>query len=133
MMWASIGGGVGGRVTRSPVRLARQSPIFVPCHTYRQHALAALGRLAAHWQKCEASYTPPDMKQFFRAAIIAIATLLAAPALQAAPPGWELRNGTWVPIVEPGTGTPEAQIAKMIKDLNDGLSAVVIKDSQEWV
>lgn len=37
--------------------------------------------------------------------------------LFAAPPGWELRNGTWVPLVEPGNGTPEGQVAGMIRDL----------------
>jgi outer membrane protein assembly factor BamD (BamD/ComL family) len=73
------------------------------------------------------------MKHFVRAIVVAIAALVTGPAVNAAPPGWELRNGTWVPIVEPGTGTPEAQVAKMIKDLNDGLTAQVIKDVKEWI
>ncbi|HEY4330437.1 MAG TPA: outer membrane protein assembly factor BamD [Phycisphaerae bacterium] len=61
--------------------------------------------------------------------------LLASSAL-AAPPGWELRNGTWVPLVEPGTGTPEAQVAKMIRDLRDNGGAAsnnVIKDAKAWI
>ncbi len=61
------------------------------------------------------------------------ALLIAASAVTAAPPGWELRNGTWVPIVEPGTGTPEAQVARMIQELRDGQSAQVIKEAKEWV
>ena len=37
--------------------------------------------------------------------LLATATLLAALSItaHAAPPGWELRNGTWVPLVAPGS------------------------------
>ncbi len=67
-------------------------------------------------------------------AIAAATFLLAATALPlaAAPPGWELRNGAWVPLVQPGTGTPEAQVAQMIKDLQDGNSKVVIAAAKDW-
>jgi outer membrane protein assembly factor BamD (BamD/ComL family) len=65
--------------------------------------------------------------------VIAVVVASVAPAVTAAPPGWELRNGTWVPIVEPGSGTPEAQVAQMIKDLRDGLTKKVIEDCKEWI
>jgi outer membrane assembly lipoprotein YfiO len=67
------------------------------------------------------------------AAVLAALTCLAPTAPADTPPGWELRNGAWVPIVEPGTDTPEAQVAKMIQDLRIGLAAPVIKDAQDWV
>ena len=48
------------------------------------------------------------------------------------PTGWELRNGMWLPVVAPGTGTPEAQVAQMIEDLRAGESRKVIDDAEEW-
>jgi outer membrane assembly lipoprotein YfiO len=49
-----------------------------------------------------------------------------------APTGWELRNGMWRPVVAPGTGTPEAQVAQMIEDLRAGNSRTVIQDAKDW-
>ena len=49
-----------------------------------------------------------------------------------APTGWELRNGMWLPVVAPGTGTPEAQVAQMIVDLHAGNSRTVIEDAKDW-
>jgi outer membrane protein assembly factor BamD (BamD/ComL family) len=74
--------------------------------------------------------------RLFRTALTAAAITLAvavAPAAHAAPPGWELRNGTWVPLVQPGTGTPEAQVAQMIQQLQAGNAAAVIRDATDWV
>jgi outer membrane assembly lipoprotein YfiO len=63
-----------------------------------------------------------------------VAALIASTSiLRAAPPGWELRNGAWVPLVQPGTGTPEAQVAQMIEDLQAGRAKVVIAAAQTWV
>jgi outer membrane protein assembly factor BamD (BamD/ComL family) len=67
------------------------------------------------------------------AATLALAAALSAGSGYAAPPGWELRNGAWVPLVEPGTGTPEAQVAQMIKDLQEGAAKTVIKNAKDWV
>ncbi len=53
-------------------------------------------------------------------------------AAVAAPPGWELRNGAWVPVIEPGTGTPEAQVAAMIRDLKEGKASNVVKQAKDW-
>jgi outer membrane assembly lipoprotein YfiO len=75
------------------------------------------------------------MKQLAR--ILAVAAVAAASlglsVRGAAPPGWELRSGTWVPVVEPGTGTPEAQVAQMIRDLQGGYAATVISAAKAWV
>ncbi|MGN6370921.1 MAG: outer membrane protein assembly factor BamD [Phycisphaerae bacterium] len=49
-----------------------------------------------------------------------------------APLGWELRNGSWVPLVQPGEGTPDAQVAQMINDLRGGNTKTVIADAKEW-
>ncbi len=50
-----------------------------------------------------------------------------------APPGWELRNGSWVPLVQPGAGTPDAQVAQMIDDLRGGNTKKVISDAKKWI
>ncbi len=47
--------------------------------------------------------------------------------------GWELREGSWVPVVQPGTGTPEAQVANMIQQLNTGHTGELIKDAKKWI
>lgn len=52
---------------------------------------------------------------------------------QAAPPGWELRNGAWVPVVQPDPGTPEGQVAAMIHDLEANNTKKVIKDAKKWL
>ena len=76
------------------------------------------------------------MRNEFKAALVAIALCLA-PSLQlpahAAPAGWELRNGTWVPIVEPDLGTLEGQVAQMIRDLRSGYTAQVISQAKKWI
>jgi outer membrane protein assembly factor BamD (BamD/ComL family) len=51
----------------------------------------------------------------------------------AAPPGWELRNGTWVPIIQPDPSTPDGQVAQMIKDLADNHPATVIDNAKKWL
>lgn len=66
-------------------------------------------------------------------AVLVATALLNVPARAAAPPGWELRNGTWVPLVEPGLGTPESQVAQMIRDLRDGQTASVIAQAKGWI
>jgi tetratricopeptide (TPR) repeat protein len=79
------------------------------------------------------------MKRLFVAVALAVALLGSTAATRAAaPPGWELRNGAWVPLVEPGTGTPEGQVAQMIRDLRaippSGTGAQrLVKTCQDWV
>jgi outer membrane protein assembly factor BamD (BamD/ComL family) len=79
------------------------------------------------------------MKRLLASLALAAAVLVASVASAAdTPPGWELRNGSWVPLVEPGTGSPEAQVAKMIRDLRAipaaGTGAAqVVKDAQQWL
>ena len=77
------------------------------------------------------------MRHAARVVSVFAALLIAAGAMPAtfaaAPPGWELRNGTWVPLVEPGTGTPEAQVAQMIRDLREGNAGTVVSDSKAWI
>jgi len=50
-----------------------------------------------------------------------------------APPGGELRNGSWVPLVAPGEGTPDAQVALMVKELAEGNMKKVVEDCKVWV
>ena len=50
-----------------------------------------------------------------------------------APLGWELKNGSWVPLVQPGQGTPDAQVAQMINDLNGGNTKTVIANAKKWI
>ncbi|HUO07742.1 MAG TPA: outer membrane protein assembly factor BamD [Phycisphaerae bacterium] len=52
--------------------------------------------------------------------------------VDAAPPGWELRNGSWVPLVQPGAGTPDAQVAQMILDLKANHTKKLISDAKKW-
>jgi outer membrane protein assembly factor BamD (BamD/ComL family) len=56
-----------------------------------------------------------------------------AGAAHAAPPGWELRNGAWVPIVPPSAGTPEGQVAQMMVDLDEGRPGETIAAAKEWL
>jgi outer membrane assembly lipoprotein YfiO len=49
-----------------------------------------------------------------------------------APPGWELRNGSWVPLVQPSPGTPEGQVAEMIRELDAGETKTLIKNAKAW-
>ncbi len=51
----------------------------------------------------------------------------------AAPPGWELRNGAWVPVVQPDPTTPEGQVATMIHDLEANQTKKVIADAKKWI
>lgn len=53
--------------------------------------------------------------------------------VQAAPPGWELRNGSWVPMVEPNSTTPDGQVAQMMRDLEAGETKRVIKNAKAWL
>lgn len=79
------------------------------------------------------------MKHLLSALALAASLLATAAASRAAaPPGWELRDGNWVPLVEPGSGTPEAQVAQLIRDLRaippSGTGAAqVVSDAQQWV
>lgn len=70
-----------------------------------------------------------------KAAALAVVLLGAgyASAQQGAPAGWELRNGSWVPLVEPGTGTPEGQVAQMIRDLRANQTKSVIEQAKKWI
>lgn len=65
------------------------------------------------------------------AAVIAVAGI-AVPA-NAAPPGWELRNGAWVPIVPPSPNTPEGLVAQMIVDLDQGRAKDVVYNAEQWL
>jgi len=70
---------------------------------------------------------------FLTAAAHAADTKTAADNTVKAPPGWELRNGAWVPLVPPGEGTPDAQVAQMVKDLAAGNTKKLIKDAKVWI
>ena len=70
---------------------------------------------------------------FVLSAGISAGVALPRASAQGAPPGWELRNGTWVPLVQPGTGTPEAQVAKMIQDLQQGRAKDVVNAAKDWI
>lgn len=52
---------------------------------------------------------------------------------RAAPPGWVLQNGAWVPLVPPARGTPAGQVAIMIRELKIGRSAPLIKQAKRWL
>jgi len=62
--------------------------------------------------------------------LVAAASIAVA---QGAPAGWELRQGAWVPVVEPGTGTPEAEVASMIQELQTNHTGDLIKHAKKWV
>lgn len=57
----------------------------------------------------------------------------AVPLAYSAPPGWELRNGSWVPTVTPGVYSPDAEVAVMIKELDEGKTKKVIADAKRWL
>ena len=68
-----------------------------------------------------------------------VAAVLFSATASAAPAGWELRNGTWVPLVEPGSGTPESQVVQMIRDLQAAAASPVhmgaaqlVKTTKKW-
>jgi outer membrane protein assembly factor BamD len=71
------------------------------------------------------------MKRRIASLFLSALAFFAAPAL-AAPPGWELRNGSWVPIIPPSNDTPEGQVAQMIVDLNQGRTKDVIYNAKNW-
>ncbi len=76
------------------------------------------------------------MKERLKLLAVAAALFVGCSLIQTTrgdtPPGWELRNGSWVPLVQPGSGTPEEQVAWMIKDLRNGLTATVIDHAKKW-
>lgn len=82
-----------------------------------------------------------NISRILRTATLAAAVLVGVASVgqerlaTAAPPGWELRNGSWVPIVEPSATTPEGQVAQMIRDLQatPPLTKKVIKAAKKWV
>jgi len=74
----------------------------------------------------------PTLNRILTAAVLVAA--LSAASASAAPAGWELRNGTWVPLVAPGNGTPEAQVAQMINDLKAGENPAAVLDAvKTWI
>ena len=72
------------------------------------------------------------LRSFVTAAVVGLCALASGPAV-GAPPGWELRNGAWVPVVPPGAGTPEAQVAQMMVDLEAGRTKDLIYNAQKWL
>ena len=73
------------------------------------------------------------MMQVLTAAVFALGLASVVSVGYGAPPGWELREGSWVPVVQPGAGTPEAQVAGMIEDLHSGRTKDVIKNAKAWI
>jgi len=77
--------------------------------------------------------------RFLSLAVLCVGILTAAANANAvkdtgaAPPGWELRNGSWVPLVQPGEGTPDAQVAQMVKDLAEGNTKKLLADAKVWI
>ncbi len=68
------------------------------------------------------------------APLLFLAAIATAPTpASAAPAGWELRNGAWVPIVQPGKDTPDAQVAQMIADLDAKKHKQVVDTAKKWI
>jgi len=72
------------------------------------------------------------MKRVGCAAVAAL-LLTGSHEVQAAPPGWELRGGSWVPIVQPGRGTPEEEVASMIQELAIDHTGSLINHTRSWL
>lgn len=72
---------------------------------------------------------------FWRGGVVAAAMLVvalwAAPAARGAPPGWQLRNGSWVPLVQPSDEV-EGQVVQMMQDLAAGRTKQVIVAAKKW-
>jgi len=91
-------------------------------------------RLLPNSLRCVILY--PMIKTPHKFLVLAAAILAAClvPRLApAAPPGWELRNGAWVPLVEPDPSTPDGQVAQMIKDLAANRTKDVIGHAMQWL
>src|ERR1035437_4860871 len=67
------------------------------------------------------------------AAAFTLSPLASAAPTTSAPPGWELRNGSWVPLVQPGKDTPDALVAQMVKDLEAARTGDVINEAKNWI
>ncbi len=80
-------------------------------------------------------YFAPMLNRIFTLCGAAILALLigAGASASAAPPGWELREGSWVPVIQPGTGTPEAQVAQMIELLKTNHTGELIARAKKWI
>jgi outer membrane protein assembly factor BamD (BamD/ComL family) len=65
---------------------------------------------------------------------LSLAAVAIAPrTLTAAPAGWELRNGSWVPLIQPNVDSPEGQVAQMIRDLEAGHTGELINNAKQWI
>ena len=73
------------------------------------------------------------MTAVLAAALLLASTGIAVGKTDPAPPGWELKNGSWVPLVQPGQGTPDAQVAQMINDLRGGNTKILISNAKKWI
>jgi len=76
------------------------------------------------------------IKQVSCQGVLAAAVVMAgawAPLVSAAPPGWELRNGSWVPVVQASNDTPEGQVAQMIQDLDANRTKDLIYNAKKWL
>ncbi len=107
--------------------LTLRVPHFVPRAAVMPIVLAGCG---------ERRYTPTPMTRLKHFGILAAVVLVfafGAGIVRAAPPGWELRNGSWVPVVQPNPDTPEGKVAEMIRELDSGETKHVIRDAREWV
>jgi outer membrane protein assembly factor BamD (BamD/ComL family) len=54
-------------------------------------------------------------------------------AARGAPAGWELRNGSWVPLVQPNDDSPEGEVARMMRELAEGHTGDLIKNAKAWI
>ncbi|HVX86440.1 MAG TPA: outer membrane protein assembly factor BamD [Phycisphaerae bacterium] len=68
-----------------------------------------------------------------RAAALALAAAFLPTFALAAPAGWQLQNGSWVPIVQPSPDSPEGQVAQMIQDLADNHTGDLIYNAKQWI
>ena len=73
-----------------------------------------------------------QLKKWMAGAAVGLLIAAGAAPSHAAPPGWELRNGSWVPLVQPNEGTPEGQVAEMIRLLEAGKTRQVIAEAKSW-
>jgi outer membrane protein assembly factor BamD (BamD/ComL family) len=75
------------------------------------------------------------LKRFIKLCSVSLAALVIASGTtaHAAPPGWEMREGSWVPVIQPGTGTPEAEVAEMIQQLKTNHTGELIKHAKKWI
>ncbi len=73
------------------------------------------------------------LKKYGALITLTLAYALGLAPAEGAPPGWELRNGSWVPLIQPSPDSPEGQVAQMIADLARGHTGDLLYNAKKWV